>query len=217
MKFGRRPRGARGFSGVRADSVRKEGAPTVGQPAAEPPRDSEAVDELVQLPLDPDIATGAEIWHRPDVDRPGPFPRRRRSRWPRIHWGTVAAIAAGAFFGGLARYGVGLAWPTPAGRFPWGTFAVNTAGAFVLALLLILVLEVLPPTRYLRPVIGTGFCGALTTFSAVATGVDQLAAHGHAALAVGYLTASVLAGLAAASFGIIVGRSVAANREKGRE
>lgn len=129
----------------------------------------------------------------------------------------MAAVAAGGFFGGLVRYLVGLALPTATGGYPWATLIVNTAGAFILALLLILVLEVLPPTTYLRPVLGTGFCGALTTFSSVATGADQLVAHGHAATAAGYVALSLLAGLAAASLGIVLGRALAADREKGRE
>ncbi len=94
---------------------------------------------------------------------------------------------------------------------------MNTSGALILGLLLVLVLEVLPPTRYVRALVGTGFCGALTTFSSVATGVDQLVAHGHAALAGGYVAGSLAAGLAAGSFGMTIGRSIAAHREKGRE
>lgn len=128
----------------------------------------------------------------------------------------MAAVALGAFFGGIARYAVGAAWPTRPGGFPFDVFAVNTSGAFLLALLLVLVIEVLPPTSFLRPSLGTGFCGAFTTFSSVAAGFDQLTAHGHPTLAVGYLAASVFAGLAAASFGMIAGRSYAASRERGR-
>jgi CrcB protein len=176
------------------------------------------VDEDRHLPFDPDLDTAEDRRHRPaGASTAGPFAARRRSRWPRIHWRTVAAVAVGGFFGGLARYLVGLAIPASSGTFPWAVFAVNTAGAFILGLLLVLVLEVLPPTTYVRPVLGTGFCGALTTFSTVAVGVDQLATDGRGGLAAGYVAASLAAGLAAASFGIVLGRSVAAHREKGRE
>lgn len=176
------------------------------------------MDDERDLPVDPDVDAAEDARHRPAGATPAaPFARGRRSRLPRIHWATVAAVFVGGFFGGLARYGVTLALPAASGTFPWAIFAVNTAGAFILAVLLILVLEVLPPSTYLRPTLGTGFCGALTTFSSVAVGVDQLAAHGHAALAAGYLFASLAAGLAAASFGIVLGRSVATAREKGRE
>jgi CrcB protein len=173
------------------------------------------VDDDPDLPLDPDLDTAED--HRAAGASASPCAPRRPSRWPPIRPAIVAAVAAGGFLGGLVRYLVGLALPAAAGTFPWDIFLVNTAGAFILALLLILVLEVLPPTTYLRPVLGTGFCGALTTFSSVATGVDQLVAHGHPATAAAYVLTSLLAGLAAASSGIVLGRAIAAGREKDRE
>jgi len=181
-----------------------------GSPAA-----PTGVDELRELPLDPDLES-TERRPGPAANTSGAVAAGRRSRWPRLQWRIVGAVAVGGFAGGIVRYGAGLAWPTRAGTFPWSVFAVNTAGAFILALLLVLVLEVLPPTTYLRPVLGTGFCGALTTFSSVVTAVDQLAVHGHPGLAAGYLAASVAAGLAAASFGVLTGRSGAAYHEKGK-
>ncbi len=186
----------------------------MAQPTPDPSWEPDDVDEVRRLPLDPDVDRAQDARHPPSSP---PFPGPIRSRWPRIHWWTVMAVGVGGFVGGIARYAAGLLFPAPAGAFPWTIFAVNTAGAFVLALLLVLVLEVLPPTTYLRPVVGTGFCGALTTFSSVATGVDQLAAHGHAGLAAGYLGASVSAGLAAASFGVVTGRAIAAQRDRSEE
>lgn len=172
--------------------------------------------EPEQLPIDPDVGPAQDAGHRPD-GAAHPFAQRPRSRWPRIHWTSVGMVAVGGFFGGATRYAVGLALPTPPDAFPWATFAVNTAGAFILALLLVVVVELLPPTTYLRPAIGTGFCGALTTFSSVVVSVDELAAHGHAEVAAGYLVGSVLAGLAAAALGLVCGRSVAAYRAQGQE
>ncbi len=174
------------------------------------------MDELRDLPLDPDLAGAATRPADPAARAGGAIAGGRRSRWPRLQWRIVGAVASGGFAGGIVRYGAGLAWPTRVGTFPWSVFAVNTAGAFILAVLLVLVLEVLPPTTYLRPVLGTGFCGALTTFSSVVTAVDQLAVHGHPGLAAGYLAASVAAGLAAASFGVLTGRSVAAYQHKSK-
>ena len=189
----------------------------MSQPSPDEQWSPDQVDGLADLPLDPDVDAAEDRRHRRPSASARPFARPHRSRWPRISWATVGMVAFGGFFGGIVRYAVGLAWTTPDGRFPWATFSVNTGGAFVLALLLVLVHEVLPPNTYLRPVLATGFCGALTTFSSVATGVDQLAAHGHAGVAIGYVVASVFAGLAAASLGIVSGRSVAANRLKGRD
>ena len=150
---------------------------------------------------------------RPDA-APGVFAPTRRTRLPRIRRRLVAAVAVGGFLGGALRYAIGLWLPASPTGFPWAVLVVNTAGAFVLALLLVLVLEVLPPTTYLRPLVGTGFCGALTTFSSVAVGVDQLVAHDRAGTAAGYLAVSLLAGLAAAVCGIVLGRSVAALKRR---
>jgi len=164
-------------------------------------------------PIDPDQTGSAGP--RAATASGGAFgPAPRASRRPRIHWRSVAAVGAGGFLGGLARYGIGRAWPAPADGFPWATFAINTSGTLLLAFLLILVLEVLRPTTYLRPTLGTGFLGAYTTFSSVAVAADEFTVHGRAALAAGYVTASVFAGLAAASFGIILGRSIAASRRE---
>ena len=58
-------------------------------------------------------------------------------------------------------------------------------------------MERLPPSTYRRPLIGTGVCGGLTTFSTLQLEVAELGRDGHAALAVLYLAASVALGLAA--------------------
>lgn len=162
-------------------------------------------------PVDPDVdtdrASEERERHQPSAGASA-FPAARRSRLPRIQGGSVVAVAAGGFVGGLARYLVGLAWPTPAGSIPWAIVTVNTAGAFILALLLLLVLEVLPPTTYLRPAIGTGFCGALTTFSSVMVGLDQLVSGGSPLLALVYLLVSLVAGAAAVAAGVLMGRQM---------
>lgn len=159
----------------------------------------DGTEELGTLPVDSDLdAFGT---------------RDRRGRWPRLRAGVVVAVGVGSFAGGLVRYEATVTWPQGSG-FPWAIFGVNTAGAFILGLLLVLVLEVLPPTTYLRPLLGTGFCGGLTTFSAVAAGSDSLVAHGRAGLAAGYLASSVAAGLGGVALGVILARSLAAYRNK---
>ena len=116
--------------------------------------------------------------------------------------------------GGLARYAAGRQWPTATYDFPWSTFAVNVAGAFVLALLIVLVTDVLGASRYLRPLIGTGFCGALTTFSSVVVVADRMVAHDHAATAAVYVASTVTAGLAAGVLGLSAGRAFASYRRQ---
>ncbi len=68
----------------------------------------------------------------------------------------------------------------------------------------------LVPSRYLRPLVGTGFCGALTTFSSVVVATCQLCAQQRYGVAAGYLAASVLGGLAASALGSTMARSTTA-------
>lgn len=131
--------------------------------------------------------------------------------------GALVAIAAGGFFGGLARYEIGRAFPTGEHAFPWPILAINTVGAFALAALLVVLAEALPPTRYLRQALGTGFLGAFTTFSSVAGSADQLGAHGRAWLAAGYLVASAVAGLLAAAAGVLAVRASRALKQRSHD
>jgi CrcB protein len=160
--------------------------------------------------IDPDLA---------DDDQPArriapPQPAGAGARWPSVHWPVVAVIALGGFAGGLTRYAIDHSWATTTGSFPWATFAINTSGAFALALLLAIAIEHFPTNRYLRPLLGTGFCGAYTTFSSVAVDTDRLSAHGHAGLAAVYVLANLFAGLSATLAGITLGRSVGSERAR---
>lgn len=125
-----------------------------------------------------------------------------------INPAVVSVILFGGFVGGLVRYEVVKEWSAPSTGFPWSTFVVNTVGALVLAVLVIVTTDVLTDSRLLRPLIGTGFCGALTTFSSVAVQTDELAAHGRVATAASYLAASLAAGAAAAWVGVLLARAV---------
>ena len=132
-----------------------------------------------------------------------------RPRRADIDRSVVAAVFVGGFFGGAARYLIGEHWVTKSGGFPWQTFAVNVSGAFVLALLLVLVIEVFAPTKFVRPALGTGFLGAYTTFSSLVVAADELGVHGHLGIAAAYLLGSTFAGLLLALAGIATGRWIA--------
>ena len=70
--------------------------------------------------------------------------------------------------GGVRRAGarqLAVALPYEVGKWPWATFLVNIVGAFALGYLSTRLPERLPVSAYRRPLLGTGFCGALTTFS----------------------------------------------------
>ncbi|HWL99944.1 MAG TPA: CrcB family protein [Nocardioidaceae bacterium] len=120
---------------------------------------------------------------------------------------VLVAVALGGVLGGCARYGVDLLVPASAG-FPWATFVVNVAGAACLGLLLVLVLELWQPTRYVRPFLGVGLLGSMTTFSTWMVETDRLIASGAPLVATAYVLASVAAGLAATVLGMTTGRLV---------
>lgn len=106
------------------------------------------------------------------------------------------AIFVGGALGALARAGLGRAFPWSGYGWPWPTFVVNLAGTLLLGYFATRLQERLPPSTFRRPLLGTGFCGALTTFSTLQVELIKLARHGEVALAAGYLAGSVAAGLA---------------------
>jgi fluoride exporter len=152
----------------------------------------------------------AELPARSESSPFAPTPAPRRRRWRRLlgqRAPILVAIALGGVLGGCARYGVDLLVPASTG-FPWATFAVNVTGAACLGLLLVLVLEVWRPTRYVRPFLGVGVLGSMTTFSTWMVETDQLVASGAPLVATAYLLASLAAGLAATVLGMTTGRLV---------
>ena len=120
---------------------------------------------------------------------------------------VLAAVGAGGFLGALGRYELALAWPTPAGRFPWTTFTINVSGAFLLGLVLALLLERMGATRYLRPFFCVGVLGAWTTMSTFAVEGDLLVKDGHAATAAAYVVATIVVGVTATWTGVAVARA----------
>lgn len=145
----------------------------------------------------------------PSTRRP---PRGRRPRLRR-RLGTLAAIAAGGALGTSAR--VEIARIVPAGPgIPWQTFLVNIVGSLVLGFVATLLVERAAPTRYVGPLVATGFCGSFTTFSTFAVELDLRLRSGDVAPAFGYAAAALVMGVAAVAGGIVLARTLA-RREAG--
>jgi fluoride exporter len=109
----------------------------------------------------------------------------------------LAAIFAGGIIGALARLGLVEALPSTPCQWPWATFAANVVGALALGYFTTRLQERLPLSAYRRPFLGTGLCGALTTFSTLQLELLQMLDDGEGGLAAGYAAASVAAGLLA--------------------
>ena len=113
----------------------------------------------------------------------------------RVDRREIAAVFAGGFVGALARAGVVEALPHNPGEWPWSTFLVNVVGTLMLGYFTTRLQERLPLSAYRRPFLGTGICGALTTFSTLQIELIRMTRDDELALAAGYLLASLAAGL----------------------
>jgi CrcB protein len=142
-----------------------------------------------ELPVDPDLVDAR--------------PRARVD--PKV----LGAVSIGAMGGAAARYELAAHIHVKAGGFPWPTFWANISGSFLIGVVLAILLERFPPSRYARAFAATGFLGAYTTFSTFSVETDVLIKDGHAVVAALYLAASLFVGLAVASLGLVVGRLAA--------
>jgi CrcB protein len=115
----------------------------------------------------------------------------------RIDRRELAAIFAGGFVGAIARAGLVELLPHDVSEWPWPTFVANLVGAFLLGYLTTRLQERLPLSAYRRPFLGTGLCGALTTFSMMQFELLRMLDGKHFGLAVAYAGVSVLAGFLA--------------------
>ena len=106
----------------------------------------------------------------------------------------LLAVFAGGAVGAVAGALVGELLPHDPGSWPWATFGVNVAGAFILGWLITRLQERVPPSAYRRPLLGTGFCGAFTTFSTFQVELLGMLDADRAGLALGYAGASLIAG-----------------------
>jgi CrcB protein len=127
---------------------------------------------------------------------------------PDLRWDVLAVIALGGVLGSLARWSLTLLWHPAPGRFPWATFTANVSGCLLMGALMVVVLELAGPSRYLRPFLGVGVLGGYTTFSTFMLDARGLLAGGHPGPAAAYLLGSLAAGLAAVWLGARAARAV---------
>lgn len=137
--------------------------------------------------------------------RDAPWTRQqRRVPWPR--WDIVLVIAGGGALGSLTRWGVGEALAGPRDGFPWATFVENISGGFALGALMVFIIDVWPPSRYVRPFLGVGVLGGYTTFSTYMADTRSLVLADRGALAAVYLFGTLAVGLLAVWLGMVLVR-----------
>jgi fluoride exporter len=151
----------------------------------------------VQVPTDPDV----------DLHDP----KQRRELSPTL----LAVIAAGGVVGALARYGLSELLPHAPGAWPLATWLTNVSGCLLLGVLMVLVTEVWPAKRYLRPFVGVGVLGGFTTFSTAMVDVRALVSAGEPALGLLYLGGTVVTAVLATAAGWFATRAVVSRRPVG--
>ncbi len=115
---------------------------------------------------------------------------------PRVDRQEMAAIIVGGAAGALLRVALSRTYVSGHADWPWVTFAVNLFGAFLLGYFATRLQERLPLSAYRRPLLGTGFCGALTTFSTMQLELLRMLDAHRYGLAAGYTAASIALGYA---------------------
>jgi CrcB protein len=156
-----------------------------------------------------DATTPGTPQPRAPIEDVGELPETFRAAHPQIGRLELAAVGVGGAIGALGRIGLEQAWPSAAGTWPWATFTVNILGAFVLGCLMT-ALRHGPISIPAYRLLGTGVCGALTTFSTMQLELLQMLDRLRFELAIGYVGASVVVGYAAVSVAAkLTGRATA--------
>lgn len=143
----------------------------------------------------------------PDVDATRARPLHLRGRY-------LYVVFVGGVLGTMARWSLA-EWLPPHDGWPVGTMVANLLGALLLGMLLEILSRLAPDRgwpRLARLHFGTGFMGAFTTMSTLATETVLLADHHRTGLALGYLACSLVGGLLLAGLGIVLGGRLAQGR-----
>lgn len=117
---------------------------------------------------------------------------------------TIAMVLLGGAIGAPLRYLTDLIVQSRHDSvFPWGTFTVNVLGSLILGVTAAVVIDLGSPS-WLLALVGTGFCGALTTFSTFGFETIRLLEQGSVLTAAANSIASLTVALGACAGGFAV-------------
>ena len=116
----------------------------------------------------------------------------------------VAVIAAGGIIGSELRWGTGRLLPTTPGDFPWATLIVNVVAGLGIGALMATLRRYEGLSPLVRPFVGTGVMGGLSTFSTSSTDTFALIDHGRVGVAVLYAAVTLVAALGATILGTVL-------------
>ncbi|GAA0356694.1 fluoride efflux transporter CrcB [Bacillus horti] len=127
------------------------------------------------------------------------------------------ALAIGAFFGTITRYGIGV-WMEPVSSgFPYATLLVNLSGCLFLGWFFTLALAGSKISVAVQTGIGVGFTGSFTTFSTFSLETISLIEQNQLGLAVVYVLLSTGGGVLLAAVGYGIAKLQVKNRKRKRE
>jgi len=123
--------------------------------------------------------------------------------------GQLVAVAIGGAGGAVMRWLMASGIQKMAGgAFPWGTFAVNAIGSFLLGFLFVYLIERSTASELVRLALTVGFLGAFTTFSTYSLESIRLLQEGALALAFGNVMGQVVVCLTLTWLGIQLARAI---------
>ena len=119
---------------------------------------------------------------------------------------TLLAVGAGSFLGGAGRYLVSLAMKSVSKGFPWATLVINLMGCFLIGLLWGVFSKNGTEGNNWSLFLTVGVCGGFTTFSTFSKEALVMLQGGNVWGFVGYVTISVIAGIALVALGCFLVR-----------
>ncbi|MBT1696107.1 fluoride efflux transporter CrcB [Fulvivirgaceae bacterium PWU4] len=118
-------------------------------------------------------------------------------------------VAIGGMFGSVARYVTARAVDEKIGApFPYGTLTVNIVGSFILGVLYAWLIRKTADSESMRLLIGTGFCGGFTTFSAFALENVNFLQQKVITSSLVYTAVTLVAGFLAVVAGLALGKNL---------
>ncbi len=121
----------------------------------------------------------------------------------------LIAVALGGAAGAVLRWLMASGIQKMAGgAFPWGTFAVNAVGSFLLGFLFVWLIERSTVSELVRLAVTVGFLGAFTTFSTYSLESIRLLQEGAFALAFGNIMGQVVVCLLLTWLGVQLARGL---------
>jgi CrcB protein len=124
--------------------------------------------------------------------------------------GPYLIVFAGAGIGGSLRHAVNMAASRLGLAFPWGTFAVNVAGSFLMGLLTAWFAQRTGLPQHVRLFLTTGVLGGFTTFSAFSLDAALMWERGAWLPLAAYVTGSVILAIAGLFAGMAAARLLVA-------